>query len=220
MVVIKNRSNYFFCCKKRTELEVRYTLLRVCSITGASLQFCFSFFFTSLMKESMITVLLQYYINSACALFLGAEITCNMCFFFLPPYFLLTLFSSYFYKLQVTHTHADWCWSLAGVVFSDQLGVLHTKLKRPGTRSNWLRPDPDPAGHLKYRPEPVKVPGRVPGPLWRPLVEMHGTQWDAAYSSQVAEEPGSDLHKSPGELTRCHLWVISSCAQWHHRKNH
>ncbi len=36
-------------------------------------------------------------------------------------------------------------------------------LKRPGTRSNRLRPDPDPADHLKYRPEPVRVPGRVLG---------------------------------------------------------
>ncbi len=37
-------------------------------------------------------------------------------------------------------------------------------LKRPGTRSNRLGPDPDPADHLKYRPEPIRVPGRVPGP--------------------------------------------------------
>ncbi len=34
-----------FFNKKHTELEVCYTLLRVCSITGVSLQFCFSFFF-------------------------------------------------------------------------------------------------------------------------------------------------------------------------------
>ncbi len=32
-------------------------------------------------------------------------------------------------------------------------------LKRPGTRSNRLGPDPDPTDHLKYRPEPVWVPG-------------------------------------------------------------
>ncbi len=32
-------------------------------------------------------------------------------------------------------------------------------LKRPGTRSNRLGPDPDLADHLKYRPEPVRVPG-------------------------------------------------------------
>ncbi len=79
----KESEKLFFFSKKRTELEVRYTLLHVCSITGASLQFCFSFFFfTSLMKESMITVRLQYYINSARALFLAAEVTCNACFFF------------------------------------------------------------------------------------------------------------------------------------------
>ncbi len=36
-------------------------------------------------------------------------------------------------------------------------------LNRPGTRSNRLGPDPDPADHLKYRPEPERVPGRVLG---------------------------------------------------------
>ncbi len=44
-----------------------------------------------------------------------------------------------------------------------------------GTRSNRLGPDPDPTDHFIYRPEPVRVPGRVPGPRvsgppWRPLV--------------------------------------------------
>ncbi len=37
--------------------------------------------------------------------------------------------------------------------------VLHTMLNRPGTRSNRLGPDPDPADHLKYRPEPERVLG-------------------------------------------------------------
>lgn len=41
-------------------------------------------------------------------------------------------------------------------------------------------------------------------------VEMHRAQWDAAYSSQGAEDPLNDLHKSTGELSRCHLWVIPS----------
>ncbi len=40
--------------------------------------------------------------------------------------------------------------------------VLQTMLNRPGTRSTRLGPDPDPADHLKYRPE--RVPGQVPGP--------------------------------------------------------
>ncbi len=56
----KDSEQFFFFSKKRTELEAPYTLLRACSITGASLQFCSSFFFTSLMKKSMITVRLQY----------------------------------------------------------------------------------------------------------------------------------------------------------------
>ncbi len=79
---------------------------------------------------------------------------------------------------QVTKTHACWVWltlisSGCGVLRLTR--VLDTKLKRPGTRSNRLGPDPDPADHLKYRPEPVRVPGRVPGPRvsgppWRPLI--------------------------------------------------
>ncbi len=67
LVVIKTRSNYcFFFSKKRTEF------------TESLLQFCFS----SLMKESMITVRLRYYINSARTLFLAAEVTRKACFFF------------------------------------------------------------------------------------------------------------------------------------------
>ncbi len=42
-------------------------------------------------------------------------------------------------------------------MFSDQLGYYAQKLKRPGTQSNRLGPDP--ADHLKYRPEPVRVLG-------------------------------------------------------------
>ncbi len=41
----KDSEQFFFFSKKRTELEVHYTFLPACSITGASLQFCFSFFF-------------------------------------------------------------------------------------------------------------------------------------------------------------------------------
>ncbi len=34
--------------------------------------------------------------------------------------------------------------------------VDNKEKKRPGTRSNRLGPDPDPADHLKYRPKPVR----------------------------------------------------------------
>ncbi len=37
--------------------------------------------------------------------------------------------------------------------------VLHTMLNRPGTRSNRLGPDPDPADHLKYNEGPERVSG-------------------------------------------------------------
>ncbi len=87
----KDSENFFFFSKKRTELEVRYTLLCACSITGASLQFCFSFFFSHHSWRNPWS-------PSACCttltppvLFPAAEVTRV---FFLPPYFPLTLFSS------------------------------------------------------------------------------------------------------------------------------
>ncbi len=115
-----------------------------------------AFFFTSLMKESMITLRLQYYINSARALFLASEVT--------RFFFSSTLFPAHTFLILIlqtaSYTHACWLTLISGwcVVLQTTL-VLHTKLKRPGTRSNRLGPGPDPAGHLKYRPE--RVPGRV-----------------------------------------------------------
>ncbi len=55
-------------------------------------------------------------------------------------------------------------------MFSDRLGY-YTKLNRPGTRSNRLGPDPDPADLLKYRPEPVRVLG--PRVLREDLYRVH-----------------------------------------------
>ncbi len=120
------------------------------------------------MQESMISVCLQYY--SARALFLTAEVTCVFFFsstLFPAPTFLLLILQT------ASYTHACWLTLITrgcGVLRSTR--VLHTMLKRPGTRSNRLGPDPDPTDHLKYRPKPVRVPGRVPGPPWRPLVSM------------------------------------------------
>ncbi len=121
----------------------------------------------SLMKESMITVRLQYYINFARALFLAAEVTCNACLF------VFCLFTHTFLIL-ILQTASYWLMLISGgcgVLWSTR--VVHTKLKRPGTWS--YRLGPDSADHLKYRPEPVRVPGWVPGPWisglpWRPLV--------------------------------------------------
>ncbi len=76
-----------------------------------------------------------------------------------------------------SYTHTCWLTLISGgcgVLRSTR--ALHTMLKRPGTRSNKLGPDPDPTDHLKYRPEPVRVPGpRVSGPPWRPLVRGPNT---------------------------------------------
>ncbi len=155
-----NKDSTIFFSKKRSELEVCYTLLHVCSITGVSSVLFQLFFFTSLMKESMITVRWQYYINFAHALFLAAEVT--------HVFFPSTLFHAHTFLILILqtacYTHACSLTLISGgcgVLRSTR--VLHTKLKRPGTKSNRLGPDP--ADHLKYWPEPV----RVPGPPWRPL---------------------------------------------------
>ncbi len=77
----KDSEQLFFLAKNAQNYKfVTLYCVRV-SITGASLQFCFSFFFHITMKESMITVRLQYYINSTRALFLAAEVT-RVFFFF------------------------------------------------------------------------------------------------------------------------------------------
>ncbi len=114
------------------------------------------------MKESLITGRLQYYINSARALFLAAELTHVSSTLFPAHTFLILILQTASY----THTHTHTCWLTlisggCGVLRS--IRVLHTKLKRPGTRSKRLEPDPEPADHLNYRPEPVRVPGRVLG---------------------------------------------------------
>ncbi len=159
----KDSESYFFFCKILTELEIRYTLLRVCSTNSASLVSPF-YFSTSLMKESMITIRLQYYINSTHALFLAVEVTC---------FFFFTLFNAHTFLILIlqtaSYTHACWLTLISGgygVLWSTR--VLHPKLKRPRTRSNRLGPDPDPADHLKYRPKPGSGPGSS-GPPWRLL---------------------------------------------------
>ncbi len=89
----KDSEQLFFFSKKRTELEVRYTLLRVCSITGASPVFFFSAFFSHhSWRSPWSPSVCSTNINSARALLLVAEVTCF--FFFFSPYFPLTLFSS------------------------------------------------------------------------------------------------------------------------------
>ncbi len=116
----------------------------------------------------MITVCLQYNINSARAVFLATEVTWN---FFLPPYY-RSHFSHPSFTNCKLHTSASLTLISSGYGVLRSTWVIHTKLKRPGTRSNRLGPDPDPdpADRLKYRPEPVWVPGpRVSGPPWRPL---------------------------------------------------
>ncbi len=72
-------SEQFFFAKKLTELEVRYTLLRACSITGASLLL----FFNITHDHRPLAVLT-----------LTPPALCFWRLLFLPPYFPLTLFSS------------------------------------------------------------------------------------------------------------------------------
>ncbi len=129
--------------------------------------FVSAFFSTSLWRNPWSPSVCSTNINSARALFLAAEVT--------RVFFSSTLFSAHTFLILIlqtaSYTHACWLTLISGgcgVLRSTR--VLHTKLNRPGTRSNRLGPDPDPADLLKYRPEPVRVLGpRVSGPPWRPL---------------------------------------------------
>ncbi len=102
----------------------------------------------------MITVRLQFTnINSARALILAAEVT-RVFFFHLISRSQFSHPNFTNCKLQSTRMLTDTDHSRVRCSPIDS-GML----KRPGTRSNRLGPDPDPADHLKYRPEPVRVPG-------------------------------------------------------------
>ncbi len=121
-----------------------------------------SAFFFHITREGIHDHRLQYYINPARTLLLAAEVTRVFVFF--------TLFPAHTFLILIlqtaSYTHACWLTLISGgcgVLWLTR--VLHTMLNRPGTRSNRLGPDPDPADLLKYRPKPV----RVPGPPWRPL---------------------------------------------------
>ncbi len=111
-------------------------------------------------------------------------------------FFSSTLFPAHTFLILILQTasyktHACWLTLTTrgcGVLRSTR--VLRTMLKRPGTRSNRLGPDPDPTDHLKYRPEPVRVPGRVPGPRvsgppWRPLVQRAGPYWNRGFPTRL-----------------------------------
>ncbi len=140
--------------------------------------FCLSFFFTSLMKESTITDR-PLVLTPPALCFLRLRSRATLFFFFflhlIPAHtFLILILQVASYKTHIK-CQLTLITGRCGVLRSTR--VLHTMLNRPGTRSNRLGPDPDPADHLKYRPEPERVPGRVPGPrvsgpLWRPLVWM------------------------------------------------
>ncbi len=176
MVVIKTRSNYYFFSKKCTELEVcLHSILRACTITGASLQLCFSFFphhsWRNPWSPSVCTCSTN--INFARASTAVSGGWGNACFFsstLFPAHTFLILIL----QLQVTHrmlTDTDLCG--CGVIRSTR--VLHTKLKRPRpevidwnptrTRLTISIIDTNPYGS-------GRVPGpRVSGPPWRPLLQ-------------------------------------------------
>ncbi len=128
------------------------------------IHFCLSFFFTSLMKESMITDR-PLVLTPPALCFLRLRSRATLFFFFLhliPAHtFLILILQVASYKTHIK-CQLTLITGRCGVLRSTR--VLHTMLNRPGTRSNRLGPDPDPADHLKYRPEPERVPGRVPGP--------------------------------------------------------
>ncbi len=114
----KDSEQFFFFFSKKHRIRSSLHLTACVFNNRCVSSVCFSFFFTSLMKESMITVRLQYYINSARALLLAAEVT--------RVFFSSTLFPAHTFLILIlqtaSYTHADWRWSLEGAVFSDRLG--------------------------------------------------------------------------------------------------
>ncbi len=101
---------------------------------------------------------LQYYINSLHYHFASGSWD-NACFFS------STLFPAHSFLLILqaeSYTHTCWLTLISGgcgVLRSTR--VWRAEVKKTGTRSNRLGPDP--ADHFKYRPEPIWVLG----PLWR-----------------------------------------------------
>ncbi len=91
-----------------------------------------------------------YYINSARALLLAAEVTRVI-------FFSSTLFPAHTFLILILQT-ASYTRMLTDTDHSRVRcsPIDSGMLKRPGTRSNRLGPDPDPADHLKYRPEPYR----------------------------------------------------------------
>ncbi len=133
-------SEQFYFFAKNTELEVRYTLLRVFNnrCVSSGLFQLFSPYHS--WSNPWSRPLADCYINSARALFLAVEVT--RVFFFLPPYLPLTLFHPNFTNCKLhTHTLTDAdLWRGGGFLRSTP--VLHTKLKIPRTR-------PEPGWPLK-----------------------------------------------------------------------
>ncbi len=145
-----------------------------------------------------------YYINSARTLLLAAEVRC--------VFFSSTLFPAHTFLILILQTasyktHACGVWLTlisggCGVLRSTR--VLHTKLKRPGTRSNRLGPDPDPDDHLKYRPEPVRIPGpRVSGPPWRPLEYTVDERAQRTATSENTCKSRKHLHQFDSRSCKC-----------------
>ncbi len=127
-------------------------------------------------------------------------------------FFSSTLFPAHTFHILILQTasyktHACGVWLTlisggCGVLRSTR--VLHTKLKRPGTRSNRLGPDPDPDDHLKYRPEPVRIPGpRVSGPPWRPLEYTVDERAQRTATSENTCKSRKHLHQFDSRSCKC-----------------
>ncbi len=129
-----NRLGAIFFFAKNTELEVRYTLLRVFNNRCVSSVLFQLFFPYHSWSNPWSRPLADCYINSARALFLAVKVT--RVFFFLPPYLPLILFHPNFTNCKLhTHTHTHWLTLISGGGgFLRSTRVLHTKLKIPRTR--------------------------------------------------------------------------------------
>ncbi len=151
------------------------------------------------MKESMITDR-PLVLTPPALCFLQMRSRATLFFFFflhlIPAHtFLILILQVASYKTHIK-CQLTLITGRCGVLRSTR--VLHTMLNRPGTRSNRLGPDPDPADHLKYRPEPEYRPGSAPG--------------SSGLGSSVKTSTAEHQCWGPGEMMCCcPFWPLDFC---------
>ncbi len=153
--ILLNYNKDTFCCNK--DSEQLYFFLQKTHRIRSSLHFTACVFNKLFFSHHSWR---NPWSPSACSTTLTPPALCfrwlRQCMFFSS-----TLFPAYTFLILILQTvsYKFTCWLTlisGGCGVLRLTRVLHTKLKRPGNRSNRLGPDPDPADHLKYRPNPYE----------------------------------------------------------------